>query len=276
MSDLIQPARGTKDLIGNVAREFDYIISKAMKVFETYGYEPIYTPIFEFTEVFKRTLGDYSDVVNKEMYNFEDRGGDSLTLRPEFTASIARSFISNGLTQNLPLKFYSHGPLFRYERPQKGRFRQFHQLNIEALGVSFPKIDGEIIEMAASLLKNFNILEKTELNINSLGCNDSRNAYQKALIEYFSKYISELSEDSKIRLQKNPLRILDSKNETDIKIAKESPKIDKYYTKESAKFFEDVLYYLDLVGVKYNINQKLVRGLDYYSQTAFEFITNDL
>ena len=272
----MQPVRGTKDLISEDAKAYEKVVSRAVKLFENYGYEPIYTPIFEFSEIFKRSLGDYSDVVNKEMYNFDDRGGENITLRPEFTAGIARAFISNGLEHKLPLRFYSHGPLFRYERPQKGRQRQFHQLNIEALGISSPQMDAEIIEMASSLLRNFGILNKTVLHINSLGCKESRSIFVKALTSYFSKYKNELSEDSVIRLEKNPLRILDSKNEHDQKIAKDAPKISDYYTDDARRFFDEVLEILTLYKVEYNINPNLVRGLDYYCHTAFEFITGEL
>jgi len=276
MTQDLQPVRGTKDLIADEARAYEFIVKKALTVFETYGFEPIYTPIFEFTEVFKRSLGDYSDVVNKEMYSFDDRGNESLTLRPEFTAGIARAYISNGLAHKSPLRLYSHGPLFRYERPQKGRQRQFHQLNIEALGIASPQMDGEIVQMGAAMLEALGVLDKTVLNINSLGCSESRASYVEAITTYFSKYKNDLSDDSKVRLQKNPLRILDSKDETDIKLGISAPVIGDYYTEESKRFFGEVLEFLDLTGVKYNVNPRLVRGLDYYSHTAFEFITTHL
>lgn len=272
----IQPVRGTKDLLFKEAALFDYIISKANELFELYGYQPIYLPIFEFTDVFKRSLGDFSDVVSKEMYNLEDRGGESLTLRPEFTASIMRAMISNSLQHSLPLRLYTSGPLFRYERPQKGRQRQFHQINVECLGVSSPKIDAEMISMGFELIKKFGIDNQVVLNINSLGCKESRKRYVTALEEYFVKYENDLSEDSKIRLRKNPLRILDSKDENDKKISSSAPLISASYTKESADFFNEVLSTLDLMQIKYQINTNLVRGLDYYNHTTFEFITNSL
>lgn len=273
----LQAVRGTHDLLFMDYQTHQYIVEIASKVVAYYGYSGIATPIFEFTEVFKRTLGETSDVVTKEMYSFETKeDGESLTLRPEFTAGVARSIISNGLFQDLPLKLFSHGPVFRHERPQKGRFRQFHQINAESIGVSSPLMDSEIITMAAQILRELGILEQTKLEVNTLGCEQSRMHYRTKLVEYFSKYSHELSEESKIRLQKNPLRILDSKSEQDKQIIATAPKIEQSLTDMAKKFFDDMLEGLTINNIKYHINPYLVRGLDYYCHSAFEFTTDQL
>jgi len=276
MSSKVQTIRGTKDLYGEEQISFDYIVANAQHIGSLYGFEHLTTPIIEFSEVFDRSLGETSDVVNKEMYTFTDRGGDSITLRPEFTASVCRAFISNGLDHQIPLKFFSHGPLFRYERPQKARQRQFHQLNFEVLGVSSFRADVELIVLATHLLKKLGIDSKVELNINSLGCHKSRLAYRTALVEYLSKYFSELSDESKIRFEKNPMRILDSKDENDQKIIQSAPMIDQYYTDEARIFYDNILQSLSDKGIEYIKNPKIVRGLDYYTHTAFEFVTSEL
>ncbi|MEK6734203.1 MAG: ATP phosphoribosyltransferase regulatory subunit, partial [Pseudomonadota bacterium] len=198
----LQPVRGTKDLLGEEYLRHERIVLEAKKIAEIYGYQGISLPIFEFSSVFKRSLGETSDVVGKEMYSFSDKGGEEITLRPEFTASICRSFISNGLQQSLPLKLFTHGPLFRYERPQKGRQRQFHQLNYEFLGPASPEIDAEVIAMAAHLLENLGVLEFTSLELNSLGCSETRKKYQAALVDYLKSYEKDLSDDSQTRLYK--------------------------------------------------------------------------
>lgn len=272
----LQAVRGTKDLFGEDFAKFEFIIEVARKVAEKYGYQSVSLPIFEFANVFKRVLGETSDVVGKEMYSFLDKGGEEITLRPEFTAGICRAFISNGWKQLLPLKLFTFGPLFRYERPQKGRQRQFHQLNYEFLGPQNPEIDAEIIAMAANLLEVFGVLDNCSLELNSLGCSESRKKYQVALVEYLKDFASDLSNDSKLRLERNPLRVLDSKDENDKKIVINAPKISDYFTQEASDFFAKLQEYLTLLGVKFNVNSKLVRGLDYYNHTAFEFITNDL
>lgn len=272
----LQPVRGTKDLFAETYDKHEYIINVAKTIASNYGYQGIALPIFEFGNVFKRSLGESSDVVGKEMYSFMDKGGEEITLRPEFTAGICRSYISNGFAQLLPLKLFTHGPLFRYERPQKGRQRQFHQLNYEFLGPCSPEIDAEVISMAANLLDSLGVLKDTSLELNSLGCSETRGSYQKALVEYFKDFESELSEDSKIRLYKNPLRILDSKDEGDRKIIVNSPKIADYFTNESADFFSKLQGYLKLMEVDFKLNPSLVRGLDYYNHTAFEFTTTSL
>ena len=268
----LQPVRGTHDLFLEEAEKFRHIVKSAAELSKLYCFGEIQTPIFEFTEVFKRTLGETSDVVNKEMYTFEDRGNESLTLRPEFTAGIARAFISNGLAQHLPLKFFSSGPLFRYERPQKGRQRQFHQVNFEWLGEKEPYADVELIMLAKSLLEKIEI-KNFKLHINSLGDKESRENYRNKLVEYFSQFKDKLSEDSKLRLEKNPLRILDSKNEGDKEIVKNAPKIFDSFTKEAKEFFDKVKSGLTALNIEFIENPKIVRGLDYYNHTVFEFIS---
>lgn len=276
MTNKLQPVRGTKDLYGDDARLFTHIANTAARVAGYYGFAPIATPIFEFTEVFKRTLGEASDIVSKEMYTLEDRGGSSLTLRPEFTAGIARCFISNGMTQQLPLKLFSYGALFRYERPQKGRQRQFHQINFECLGLDKPQSDVEVIALADHIIKELGIADKITLELNSLGDGASRTAYRDALVKYFSKYKNDLSEDSQRRLESNPLRILDSKDAGDKKLVVDAPKLQNHYSAESQAFLDAVLAGLDNLGINYTRNERLVRGLDYYCDTVFEFTTTEL
>lgn len=276
MSQKLQPVRGTKDILIEEHRLFSHVVNAARRVAGLYGFDEVATPIFEFTDVFKRTLGDESDVVSKEMYTFDDRGGESLTLRPEFTAGIARAFVSGGLGNQLPLKLFSSGPVFRYERPQKGRQRQFHQVNFEMLGAAEPVADIEAIALGAQLLETLGVADRIALQINSLGDTQSRDNYRAALVEYLSDYKSELSEDSKVRLEKNPMRILDSKDEGDRKIIAGAPVISGYYTDEATDFFAQVTEGLDMLGIKYTRNNHLVRGLDYYCHTAFEFTTEAL
>ncbi len=270
----LQPVRGTHDLLPEEFAKFLAIVATARRLAESYGYSEIATPIFEFTDVFARSVGETSDIVSKEMYTFQDRGGENLTLRPEFTAGIVRSFISNGLQQSLPCKFFSTGPVFRYERPQKGRQRQFHQLNFEYLGAGKPTDDAETIEMAARLLRQLNV--KTELHINSLGDVESRQNFQKVLTQYFNDHRDDLSEDSKIRLSKNPLRILDSKDEGDKKINLGAPKLEDYLNEQSVAYYSNVKEYLKALGLDFVQNSNLVRGLDYYNHIVFEFVSGDL
>ncbi|MDG1436970.1 MAG: histidine--tRNA ligase [Rickettsiaceae bacterium] len=276
MSSKLSPLRGMKDLLPKDFRVHKHIEETAFNTAKLYGYEGFSTPILEAASVFDRTLGDTSDVVSKEMYSFTSKGGDLIALRPEFTAGVIRAFISNGLKQQLPLKLFSSGPVFRYDRPQKGRQRQFNQLNFEYIGAKGPISDAETICLATHILEKLDILQDVTLELNSLGCTESRQSYQAALIEYFKGHFDELSEDSKQRLYKNPLRILDSKDESDKKIAKGAPVITEYYTSSAAEYFEQVKSYLDKMQVKYVVNPKLARGLDYYSHTAFEFITDKL
>lgn len=272
----LQPVRGTHDILGDKAIRFRTIYDIFRSVAERYGHEEIDTPIFEFTETFKRTLGDTSDVVTKEMYTFEDRGGEQITLRPEYTAGIARAFISNGLQQIMPCKFYSYGPIFRYERPQKGRMRQFHQMDIEILGAPEAQADIEVLAIASDLLNELGIGDHITLELNSLGDPESRNAYRDALIDYFGDYKSKLSEDSLKRLEKNPMRILDSKDEGDRVIIENAPRIGDFYNNYTKEFFKEVIGGIEDIGIRYEINDRLVRGLDYYSHTAFEFMTDQL
>jgi len=241
-----------------------------------YSHQQIDTPIFEFTETFKRTLGETSDVVNKEMYTFEDRGGEQITLRPEYTAGIARAFMSNGLQQSSPCKFYSFGPIFRYERPQKGRMRQFHQMDVEIIGVPEAQADIEVLALASDLLNELGIAQYITLELNSLGDPESRNLYRDALVGYFSDLKAKLSEDSLKRLDKNPMRILDSKDEGDRALIENAPRIGEYYNQATKEFFDQVKGGLEDLGIDYEINDRLVRGLDYYCHTAFEFTTDQL
>lgn len=272
----LQPARGTRDIHGEEARRMAKVRDRFYAIAQCYGFEEIQTPVFEFTEVFSRPLGDSSDIVSKEMYSFQDRGGEGLTLRPELTAGIARAFISEGMQQKLPCRFISAGPAFRYERPQKGRYRQFHQIDAEWLGGTDPLADVEIMALAADLLKDLGLWGDIELQINSLGNADSRAAYRQALVSYFDQYAGDLSEDSQRRLQQNPLRILDSKAPNDIEINKGAPKLLDHLDDESGAFFAQVEKGLDALCIPYQVNHRLVRGMDYYCHTAFEFVTTAL
>ena len=272
----LQRIRGTQDLIGeDAARHFD-VAETARRVAALYGCGEWATPIFEATGVFARTLGDTSDVVTKEMYTFEDRGGESLTLRPEGTAGICRALISNGLTQTLPQKVFYSGPMFRYERPQKGRYRQFHQIGLEILGAAEPLADAEAIACGWHILRDLGIAEDVVLNINTLGDKASRDAYRQALVDYFSRYAADLSADSRTRLEKNPLRILDSKDTGDIALVAEAPLIHEHLNKEAAAFYDGLKEALARFSVPFTENPRIVRGLDYYNHTAFEFVTTEL
>ncbi len=272
----LQPVRGTHDILPDDSRRHRHVVDVARAIAERYGFDEISTPIFEFTEVFARTLGETSDIVTKEMYTFRDRGGDEITLRPEGTAGIARALISGGLAQDLPLKFFYAGPMFRYERPQKGRLRQFHQFGVEILGVASPQADIEVIALAANILESLGALAKTTLEINTLGDRESREAYRKVLVDYASAHNAKLSEDSRTRLEKNPLRILDSKDEGDKAILKNAPMFPDYLTAAARDFFAEVRDGLKAVGIAFVENPRLVRGLDYYCHTAFEFTTEHL
>lgn len=272
----LQNVRGTYDLYGAAKRKVKKVITTASEVVEKYGFEEIETPIFEFTEVFSRNLGDTSDIVTKEMYCFQDRGGENLTLRPEGTAGVVRSFISEGMQQNLPVKLYYQGPMFRYERPQKGRQRQFTQFGVEMLGVASPQADIEVIAMAYEFLERLGLAGAVTVEINSLGDAASRDAYREKLVNYLNQHYDELSEDSKNRLTKNPLRILDSKEECDKAVIAGAPLYADSLNEESAAFFNAVLKGLDLLNIKYRVNNRLVRGLDYYSHTVFELTTDKL
>ena len=273
---LLQPVRGTQDLLPEAMRRHRQVIEAARMTAELYGFAEIATPIFEFTDVFARPIGEGTDIVSKEMYTFEDRGGEEITLRPENTAGVVRSILSNGLVQSAPLKFFYEGPMFRYERPQKGRFRQFHQIGVELIGVAQPQADIEVIALGCRVLRALGIENRTVLEINTLGDPESRVAYRHALTAYFSDHVSELSQDSLRRLERNPLRIFDSKDESDNRVAADAPSFAEYLTAESQDFFVRVRDGLDALDIRYQINPRLVRGLDYYTHTAFEFVTSDL
>jgi histidyl-tRNA synthetase len=252
------------------------VIDAARTASARYGFQEMATPIFEFSEVFSRPLGESSDIVTKENYSFADRGGEILTLRPENTAGVVRAMISGGLTQSLPLKYFYAGPMFRYERPQKGRMRQFHQVGIEYLGPDDSLADAEIIACGARFLASLGVLDDCELHLNSLGDSDSRAAYRAALIAYLETFADQLSDDSKTRLAVNPLRILDSKDAGDRAILQDAPRLQDYLNDVSKAHFADLTAALDSAGVAWVFDPLLVRGLDYYCHTAFEFVTTSL
>ncbi len=272
----LQPVRGTRDILPEEMRRHRRVVETGRDLAMGYGYLEWSTPIFEFTDVFRRPLGETSDVVSKEMYSFTDRGGEDLTLRPEATAAVARAFLSEGLTQQLPCKFFSHGPMFRYERPQKGRWRQFHQINVELLGVPEPLGDVEIIALGVHVLDELGVLGKTALELNTLGDPASRAAYRDELVDYFNDHREKLSPDSRERLTRNPLRILDSKDEGDRRMSLGAPTMMSHLNQESEDFFIQVKQDLDALGIAYSLNPRLVRGLDYYTHTIFEFTTTEL
>ncbi len=276
MATELQPARGTHDLIGEDQRRYQHVVDTARRIAASYGFDEWATPIFEDTRVFARTLGETSDVVMKEMYSFDDRGGDSVTLRPEFTAGVCRALVSNGLTQSLPQKVFLSGPVFRYDRPQKGRYRQFHQLDLEVLGSAEPLADAEVIACGWEIIKALGISQHVALELNTLGDKESRQAYRDALVDYFSKHRDRLSADSQARLERNPMRILDSKEERDRQIVADAPTIIGYLTEPAAKFYARLQAHLQQFGVPFRENPRIVRGLDYYGHTAFEYITTQL
>ena len=277
MAPPLQPVRGTRDILGDDAARHRHVVETARRVTSLYGFAEWQTPIFEDTRVFSRTLGETSDVVTKEMYTFEDRGGDSVTLRPEGTAGVCRALITAGLTQTLPQKVFYAGPMFRYERPQKGRYRQFHQIGVEVLGSSTPLADAEVIACGWQILNELGLAQDVELNLNTLGDAKSRATYRANLIEYFTIHENELSEESKIRLRKNPLRILDSKDEGDQKLVAGAPLMAQALSEDAHEFFTNVQDYLTLFKLpRPYLNPRIVRGLDYYNHTTFEFITTAL
>jgi len=271
-----QPVRGTQDIFGEEQERFQHVVETFERVRRLYGFKGVQMPVFEPTAVFARSLGETTDVVSKEMYSFEDRGGDSLTLRPEFTAGISRAFLTNGWQQHMPMKLSTHGPLFRYERPQKGRYRQFHQLDAEIIGAGEAAADVELLCFADQLLKELGIDDGVTLQLNTLGDAESRDAWRDALVEHFQAHKADLSQDSQDRLERNPLRILDSKERQDRPIADSAPDIDAYLSDEAKEFFAQVTEGLDACGVSWTRNSRLVRGLDYYRHTAFEFVTDRL
>ena len=273
---LPQAVRGTQSLLGEAADRFHHVASAFDRVRRLYGFGRVEVPVFEHTSVFARSLGEATDVVSKEMYTFEDKGGDSITLRPEFTAGIARAYLSEGWQQFAPLKVATWGPAFRYERPQKGRFRQFHQLDAEIIGAGEPAADAELIAFAAQLLDELGVVGQVELQLNTLGDAATRDAWRAALVEHFAGSRNDLSEQSRARLATNPLRILDSKEHGDWPIVDSAPVVDDFLTPEAANFFAAVTAGLDAAGVAWTRNPRLVRGLDYYRHTAFEFVTTEL
>ncbi|MGD9649479.1 MAG: histidine--tRNA ligase [Dongiaceae bacterium] len=272
----LQSVRGTHDLYGDAMRRHRYVVETARNLAARYGYEEFDPPLIEFVDVFARSMGETSDVVSKEMYVFADRGGDSIALRPEFTAGIMRAVISEGLTHKTPLKFFCQGPLFRYERPQKGRQRQFHQIGLELLGVNSAQGDIEAIAIGFDILKALGVSHEATLELNTLGDSESRQLYRKAIVDYFSHYKNQLSEDSLKRLERNPLRILDSKDEGDKQLVMKAPFYGDFLNPASREFFDEVQAGLNALGISYNLNPRLVRGLDYYTHTVFEFVTNSL
>ncbi len=276
MAQRVQPVRGMHDILPEDGLRHRHVIETARTVAGLYGYQPIETPIVEPSAVFQRTLGDTSDIVTKEMYSFDDRSGDSLTLRPEGTAGVARAFITAGLAQSVPCKFFYTGPMFRYERPQKGRQRQFYQVGVELIGSPEPEGDAEIIAIGARLLEALELTGNTVLHLNSLGDPESRQAYRAALLDYLRPQAEALSEESRLRLERNPLRILDSKEERDREIVAGAPRFDAYLNAASRDFFAAVRRDLDRLGIGYEVDPRLVRGLDYYTHTAFEFVSDAL
>jgi histidyl-tRNA synthetase len=271
-----RPIRGTQDIFGDEQRRFARVLEAFDHVRRLYAFQRVDLPVFEDTQVFARSIGETTDVVSKEMYTFEDRGGDSLTLRPEFTAGVCRAYLTQGWQQYAPLKLVTSGAVFRYERPQKGRYRQFHQIDAEVIGAAEPAADVELLAFADQLLHELGIADGVTLQLNTLGDAETRDAWRAALVAHFERHRGELSEDSLVRLDKNPMRILDSKDPRDRPIADAAPDIDAHLTSGAGAFFEKVTKGLDAAGVKWTRNSRLVRGLDYYRHTAFEFVTDRL
>lgn len=276
MSKGPQRIRGTQDIWGEEADRFHRVVDAFDRVRRLYAFQRVDMPVFEATEVFARSIGETTDIVSKEMYTFPDRGGDSLTLRPEFTAGICRAYLSEGWQQHAPLKLVTDGPVFRYERPQKGRYRQFHQLDAEIIGTDSPLADVELLVLADQLLRELGISDGVTLQLNTLGDAETRDAWRAALVAHFEKHRGALSEDSLARLDRNPLRILDSKDPRDRPVADAAPPIDDFLTGDARSFFDQVTSGLDAAGVAWSRNPRLVRGLDYYRHTAFEFVTDRL
>lgn len=273
---LIKAVRGTKDIIGEEAKKYIYISNVAQKMFENYGYNFVKTPIFEETELFKRGIGEATDVVEKEMYTFKDRGDRSITLRPENTASLVRCYLENAIYAKEEIsRFYYNGSMFRYERPQAGRQREFNQIGLEVFGEKSPKVDAEVIAIGYKFLKKLGISD-LEVKINSVGSKESRTIYREKLIEHFSKHLDDMCDDCKDRINRNPLRLLDCKVDKDKDFYKSAPNIIDFLFEDERKHYEDVKKYLDVFGIKYTEDPTLVRGLDYYSSTVFEIVTNKL
>jgi histidyl-tRNA synthetase len=275
MSRNIQPVTGMKDVLAADIGLWQHVEASARAVMDAYGYEEIRVPVVEHTALFKRAIGEYTDVVEKEMYTFTDQGGDSLTLRPEATAGVVRAAISNGLLRGARLKLWCQGPMFRHEKPQKGRFRQFNQVDLEAIGFAGPDVDIEIIALTARLWKLLGIA-RVKLQINSLGTSESRRAYRALLQDYFRAHLDALDEDGRRRLEGNPLRILDSKHPPTQTIVGNAPVLTEHLDAESQEHFTQFRAGLDSLGIAYTVNPRLVRGLDYYSRTVFEWTTDAL
>lgn len=276
MAQPLQPVRGTHDLLPEEAAKHRYVMDTARRIAQCYGYGEIVPPMFEFTEVFHRTLGDSSDVVTKETYSFNDRGNESLTLRPEFTASIARAFLTHKMQQSVPAKFFYGGPAFRYERPQKGRQRQFHQIGMEVMGAAEVESDLEVLLAARRVLEELGLLSYVTLELNSLADGASRANYREALVGYLVQHKDKLSEESRLRLEKNPLRVLDSKAEADKVIVADAPSLAQYFSDEAKARFDALQHKLVKAGIAFTVSPRLVRGLDYYCHTVFEFTTDKL
>ncbi len=272
----LRPVRGTHDVVGDDALRHRQVVETGRAVAARYGYAEIATPVFELTQVFARTLGETSDIVTKEMYSFEDRGGEQITLRPEFTAGVARALISGALGQSLPIRLFASGPVFRYERPQKGRLRQFHQIDVEVLGAAEPEADVEVIALGRRILETLGLGAKVSLELNTLGDPASRSAYRERLVDYLAGLREQLSPDSRTRLERNPLRILDSKDPGDRALLEGAPLLTDCLNEPSHAFFAKVRAGLEALGIGYRVNPRLVRGLDYYTHTAFEFTTTEL
>jgi histidyl-tRNA synthetase len=275
MTETLQAVRGMNDVLPAETAAWQKLERVARETFAQYGYREIRLPLLERTELFKRSIGEFTDIVEKEMYTFDDRGGDSLTLRPEATAGIVRAAISNGLLHNQRQKVWCMGPMFRYERPQKGRYRQFHQIDVEALGFPGPDVDAELILMTARMWRRLG-LRGLKLNLNSLGTVESRAVYRTKLVEYFRAHAGVLDADSTRRLEGNPLRILDSKNPAMADVIRAAPSLTDHLDPESAEHFATLRSQLSAAGVDFVVNPRLVRGLDYYSRTVFEWVTTDL
>ncbi|MCY7294587.1 histidine--tRNA ligase [Alteromonas sp. a30] len=276
MSKSIQAIRGMNDCLPEQTRLWQWMEQQIRTVVASYGYEEIRMPIVESTDLFKRSIGEVTDIVEKEMYTFEDRNGDSLTLRPEGTASCVRAGNEHGLLYNQQQRLWYMGPMFRHERPQKGRYRQFHQFGIEVFGLHGPDIDAEVILLSARLWKHFGIQDNVVLELNSLGSNEARAQYKEKLVTFLSQHKDKLDEDSLRRLETNPLRILDSKNPEVQAVVADAPKLSDNLDAESQQHFQDLCERLSALGIKYQVNERLVRGLDYYNRTVFEWVTKDL
>lgn len=272
----IQSIRGMQDILGADAARWRHVLGCAREVIESYGYGEIWLPLLEKTELFKRSIGEVTDIVEKEMYTFDDRNGDSLTLRPEGTAGVVRAFIQNGLHRAGPQRLWMAGPMFRHERPQAGRYRQFHQFSVEALGMDGPDVDAELIAMGAALWKRLGIDDALSLELNSLGTPEARAGYRAALTDYLRGHEAALDDDSKRRLGTNPMRVLDSKNPELADIIAAAPQLPDFLDSESAEHFAGLRARLDALGIAYTLNPRLVRGLDYYSRTVFEWVTDHL